>query len=138
MFQGTEPQSTSLSMLTISDYQCRGSGLGVANIVAVYGSPHMLDNRDLTLGLAVITGRARSAAKALSIVAQDMTRSRLQSEDPKVLSLRLEEDQLQAFQYLVENVMNLTREAAEIVEVLAKGSKSDADAGAKGGTKATR
>ena len=54
----------------------------------------MLDNRDLTLGLAVITGRARSAAKALSIVAQDMTRSRLPGEDPKTLSLRLEEDQL--------------------------------------------
>jgi hypothetical protein len=95
----------------------------------------MLDNRDLTLGLAVITGRARSAAKALSIVAQDMTRSRLPGEDPKTLSLRLEEDQLQAFQYLVDNVLNLTREAAEIVEVMAKG---DADVTARGGTKAAR
>ena len=98
----------------------------------------MLDNRDLTLGLAVITGRARSAAKALSIVAQDMTRSRLPGEDPKTLSLRLEEDQLQAFQYLVENVMSLTREAAEIVEVLARGSNADADAVVRGGGKANR
>ena len=98
----------------------------------------MLDNRDLTLGLAVITGRARSAAKALSIVAQDMTRSRLPGEDPKTLSLRLEEDQLQAFQYLVDNVLNLTREAAEIVEVMAKGAKGDADVTARGGTKAAR
>jgi hypothetical protein len=98
----------------------------------------MLDNRDLTLGLAVITGRARSAAKALSIVAQDMTRSRLPGEDPKTLSLRLEEDQLQAFQYLVDNVLNLTREAAEIVEVMAKGAKGDADVTARSGTKAGR
>jgi hypothetical protein len=98
----------------------------------------MLDNRDLTLGLAVITGRARSAAKALSIVAQDMTRSRLPGEDPKMLSLRLEEDQLQAFQYLVDNVLNLTREAAEIVEVLARGAKGDAETTTRGGTKAAR
>ena len=81
---------------------------------------------------------ARSAAKALSIVAQDMTRSRLPGEDPKTLSLRLEEDQLQAFQYLVDNVLNLTREAAEIVEVMAKGTKGDVDATARGGAKATR
>ena len=98
----------------------------------------MLDNRDLTLGLAVITGRARSAAKALSIVAQDMTRSRLQGEDQKTLSLRLEEDQLQAFQYLVDNVLTLTREAAEIVEVLAKSAKGDAEGTARGGVKASR
>jgi hypothetical protein len=98
----------------------------------------MLDNGDLTLGLAVITGRARSAAKALSIVAQDITRSRLPGEDPKMLSLRLEEDQFHAFQYLVDNVLNLSREAAEIVEVLARGAKGDAETTTRGGTKAAR
>jgi len=67
-----------------------------------------------------------------------MTRSRLPGEDPKMLSLRLEEDQLQAFQYLVDNVLNLTREAAEIVEVIAKGAKGDADVTARSGTKAAR
>lgn len=87
----------------------------------------MLDKKDLTLGLAVLTGRARSAAKALSIVAQDMTRHRLPGDDPNVLSLRIEEDQMQAFQYLVDNVLTLTREAAEVVDALAKGTKADAD-----------
>jgi hypothetical protein len=55
-----------------------------------------------------------------------------------VLSLRLEGVQLQAFQYLVDNVLKLTREAAEIVEVLARGAKGDAEATARGGTKAAR
>jgi hypothetical protein len=98
----------------------------------------MLDNRDITLGLAIITGRARSAAKALSIVAQDMTRSRLPGEDPKVLSIRLDEDQLQAFQYLVDAVLGLTKEASEIAEALSKGAKGDADPAARGGPKLAR
>ncbi len=55
-----------------------------------------------------------------------------------MLSLRLEGVQLQAFQYLVDNVLKLTREAAEIVEVLARGAKGDAEATARGGTKAAR
>jgi hypothetical protein len=98
----------------------------------------MLNNKDLTLGLAVLTGRARNAAKALSIVAQEMTRSKVPGEDPKMLSVRLEEEQLQAFQYLVDNVLSLTREADDIVQVLAKGDKAEADPAGRGGSKAVR
>jgi hypothetical protein len=86
----------------------------------------VLDTRDIAIGLGVVTNRARSAAKALSIVAQDLTRSRIHGDEPSVVSLRLEEDQLQAFQFLVDHVLTLTREASEIVEVLARSSKSDA------------
>jgi len=55
-----------------------------------------------------------------------------------MLSLRLEEEQFQAFKHLVDNVLNLTREAAEIVEDLARGARGDAEATAGGGTKAAR
>jgi hypothetical protein len=98
----------------------------------------MLDNRDITIGLKIITVRARSAAKALTIVAQDMTRSRVPGEDPNVLSIRLEEDQLRAFHYLVDTVLSLTQEASEIAEALAKETGGEADAVARGGRKATR
>lgn len=87
----------------------------------------MLDKKDITLGLALVTGRARSAAKALSIVAENMTRSRMPGDDPKLLSLRIEHDQLEAFQYLVDNVLTLTREAAEVVEALTKVTRDDPD-----------
>ena len=41
-------------------------------------------------------------------------------------------------QYLADNVLKLTGEAAEIVEVLARGAKGDAEATTRGGTKAAR
>jgi len=54
------------------------------------------------------------------------------------LSVRLEEEQLQAFQYLVDNVLSLTREADDIVQVLARGDKGEADPAGRGGSKAAR
>lgn len=97
----------------------------------------MLDKKDVTLGLAVITGRARSAAKALSIVAQDMTRRRHEGGDHNGVSLNVDEDQLMAFQYLVDNVLELTREAAEVVDILAKGSKGSSDLTSSSNTRAS-
>jgi hypothetical protein len=98
----------------------------------------MLDNRDVTLGLGIITTRARSAAKALSMVTQELIRSRVPGEDPRVFSLRLDEDQLQAFQYLVESVLDLTRETTEIVDAMAKASKDNDDMPSAGNAKTTR
>jgi hypothetical protein len=67
-----------------------------------------------------------------------MTRSRLPGEDPEALSVRLEDEQNQAFQYLGDKVLNPTRQASEIVEVLAKGAKGEADAAVKGNAKTIR
>jgi hypothetical protein len=84
----------------------------------------MVDTTDIHLGLKVVTARARGAAKALSIVAGEITRSRLPAgAGTTAVNLRLEEDQLEAFDFLVDNVLNLTREASEIADLLARGAK---------------
>ncbi len=86
----------------------------------------MVDTTDLHLGLKVVTSRARSAAKAMSIVAGEVSRSRLPAEPGSTtVSLRLEAEQLEAFEFLVENVLNLAREAAEIADLLTRGGRQD-------------
>ena len=89
----------------------------------------MVDTTNTSLNLKVITGRARSAAKALSIVAGVLSQSRAdQGTDSTTVNLRLEEDQLEAFNFLVENVMSLTSQAAEVAEALVRSTKVDTPA----------
>jgi hypothetical protein len=86
----------------------------------------MVDTTDIHLGLKVVTARARSAAKAMSIVAGEITRSRVPADSGSgTITLRLEEDQLEALEFLVENVLNLTREASEIADLLSRGGRPE-------------
>ena len=96
----------------------------------------MVDTTSTSLNLKVITGRARSAAKALSIVAGVLSQSRVdQGTDSTTVNLRLEEDQLEAFNFLVENVMSLTSQAAEVAEALVRSTKVDTSASVSGSAK---
>lgn len=96
----------------------------------------MVDTTDIHLGLKVVTARARSAAKAMSIVTSEITRSRVPADAGSgTVTLRLDEDQLEALQFLVENVLNLTREASEIADLLSRGGRPDLAASAANGTK---
>ena len=96
----------------------------------------MVDTTELHLGLKVVTARARSAAKAMSIVAAEVTRSRLPA-DPgtSTITLRLEEDQLEAFEFLAENVLSLTREASDIADLLSRGGRPEIAASSANGSK---
>jgi hypothetical protein len=96
----------------------------------------MVDTTDIHLGLKVVTARARSAAKAMSIVAGEITRSRVPSDaGTGTVTLRLEEDQLEAFEFLVENVLSLTREASEIADLLSRGGTQEIAVSAANGIK---
>lgn len=96
----------------------------------------MVDTTDIHLGLKVVTARARSAAKALSIVAAEITRSRVPSDaGTDTATLRLEKDQFEAFEYLVENVLSLTREASEIADLLSRGGRTEITASTANGSK---
>lgn len=96
----------------------------------------MVDTTNMSLNFKVVTGRARSAAKALSIVAGVLSQSRTeQAADSTTVTLHLEEDQLDAFNFLVDNVMSLTSEAAELADALVRSTKVDAPTATAGGTK---
>ena len=96
----------------------------------------MVDTTNMPLNLKVITGRARSAAKALSIVAGVIAQSRTeQVAEASTVTLHLEEDQLDAFNFLVDNVMSLTSQAAELAEALVHSTKVDGSAATAGGTR---
>jgi putative heme degradation protein len=105
------------------------------NDLGKYGEIAMVDTTDIHLGLKVVTVRARSAAKAMSIVAAEITRSRVPDAGTDTITLRLEKDQLEAFEFLVGNVLSLTREASEIADLLSRGGRTEITTSTANGSK---